>query len=688
MYGVFDFESYLSYNNIRTMERIRSIFDRFKPKQSAVPQPQVEIPAILAGPDTLVKPPARRFFDEAAAAMEVQELYAELGSAYEGIGTAIIMTSPKDAARFNALRDKIDNCAAISSIHSDRFREVDSTGGDMDMSSLGVLHVLALGTSLVTHNAIREQVTIARRQGFAEGFEPFAAIYEFSAASELAVKIGGISLTDFLAFRSKQDSPVPYLNFLVTGSLINFRESHPQILAQNQSPLNARYPNIAISTIEVIPHKIAGLLSAYPDVFSHPSERLLLSEMSREAGRLAQAVLDVTTVARSLVVNPTSPNFPALRDQMLAYLTQDRTGGIVVLNTIISGRPNHLFELYRKAKQFSVNGNNSVFYQTLIDALKDFVEEGSRITTILTKDDVVGILDLDSAGEPESFQVSTFEQLNKQIGLILTKSSRRSYAVDPDNIEWHNLVKPQSVDIEFDPGRPKKFTVTLSFDNDLGEAIDLRFTLDTQKNTLDWVLLEDPMVPEDQEVASLRSALVRTSTGIMRDVQIQVEDEFNLKQAAKTQGARASQPLVQRAKRERNDDPIYQLRKQMRAAEKTEPGITSSLEMEVAATSIRNHVSIPDTKELEDKLRYISHVDKEIIKAALLEYDERGTGGKFTRKKKLGLDGTPRYTLSIGCTVPKGVRVLLKEQASVNGARTFEIIDIRYRKDIYRLNDL
>lgn len=60
----------------------------------------------------------------------------------------------------------------------------------------------------------------------------------------------------------------------------------------------------------------------------------------------------------------------------------------------------------------------------------------------------------------------------------------------------------------------------------------------------------------------------------------------------------------------------------------------------------------------------------------------------FTRKKKLGLDGTPRYTLSIGCTVPKGVRILLKEQASTNGARTFEIIDIRYRKDIYRLNQL
>lgn len=672
------------------MESVRGIIGKSRVNES-LPQPQEQNRFTLVTPDTPVLATSVRFFDQEAAAGETQELTTELVVAYEKAGGGIIMDSVRDAKRFNDLKDKVDNCAAIGSVHSDKFMDVDATGGGIDHLTLSVLHITAMGTSVVVHNSLEEQMQIAKRQDFTERFQDFAQLYGFSATSELGIKIGGISLLDFLNFRVRQDSPVPYFNYLVNGAVINTNGLNQQILAENQTPLNIKYPNIALSTIETLPHKIGALMHLLPRAFeSSAGAPPLLNEITQQGRRLVEGVSAVTGATRELIVNPRSPHFPGLRDQVVTYLTHDLATRLVAINTITSGRGDHLFELYRKAKPL-VGGNIDIpFFQLVTDVIREYVEEGSRVVTILTKDDVVGVLDTDEATISEGFQPSILEQLSKQIGQVLSKApNRKNYGIDPDNIEWENLVKPDSVTLEFDSGRPKRFTIVLSFDNELGEAVDLRFTVDTQRNKFDWVLLEDPMEPEDQEVASLRSALIKSSVSIIKNAQVQADEEFNSRQKSKAQTANQLQPSVQKAGRERNDDPVYQLRKKIREEQKTQPGVEAiPFDIEPATVGVRNQIAIANTQGLDDNLRHLSQVDREIVRMALTEYNERGTGGKFTRKKKLGLDGTPRYTLSIGCTVPKGARVLLREQTAVNGARTFEIVDIRYRKDIYRLNDL
>lgn len=682
-----DLHSIMTYNNpnIYSMERLGNLFDKLKSKKPVITS--IHDQSIFGGPDTLVQSTSARYYNEAASVKEKAALSAEFASAYESIGPIVYMTSPKDARRHDLLREKMNDCSEIISIYNDKFRSVESTGG-VTILDLDVLIVFALGASLVTRNILKNQLAIARRQGFADRYEPYANIYEASITSELSVRIGGIDLNDFLNFRPRHDSCVPFFDFLVTGSLVNIKKLHQQIMAENRTPFNLKYPNIAISTIETIPSKIGALLAVPTDSFSRlPPQSPLLMEITQQGMKLIQAAGEVTQATRNLMVNPTSSNFPDLKDSMLKYLSTDRITGIIAINILTEGQDKNLFSLYRRIKQFRALGDNNTFYSAFMDTLGDYIIEGSKIETILTTNDVTDILDLDDGERSDNFQTSTFEQLNKLIGLILTKTAnKKAYTVDPDNLQWGNLAKPKTVEIKFDPGRPKKLTITLSFDNGLGEATDLRFTLDTQKNTLDWNLLEDPMIPEDQETTSLRSALIRASIDILTDIQAQAEKEFIARQSAKAQAVAVPRP--QRIKRERNDDPVYQLRKQISADGETEVVTSDHIEMELSSAVRKNLVTIPEAKELERKLKHLSYVDREIVKTAITEYNEKGTGGKFTKKKRLGPDGTPRYTLSIGCTVPGGVRALLKEQVSENEARAYEIIDIRYRKDIYRLNSL
>ncbi len=83
-----------------------------------------------------------------------------------------------------------------------------------------------------------------------------------------------------------------------------------------------------------------------------------------------------------------------------------------------------------------------------------------------------------------------------------------------------------------------------------------------------------------------------------------------------------------------------------------------------------------------DKKMNVGAEDAQISLVSIQEYNERGVG-TFTRKRKLGPNGRPRYTLRVG-----NIRVLVEELESSEGARNFGIVDIRRRKDVYSKNEM
>lgn len=663
------------------IERIRNLFGK-EPQQKS---------KLLGTQDSLVEPiPAKRPFDQKEVQREQKRLAKDLTATYEQLGQAIVMKSPKNATRFSTLRQKIDDCFAISSIYADQFKEMELTGGGKTVLEAAILHVTSLGLSLVVQNTLRQQLEIAEREEFADRFRPYTEVYKYAATSELGIKIDGISLRDFITFKGKQDSPVPYLNFLLYGRLIAHEGLHREVLAQNQGKPYGEYPNITISTIDVLPNKIISLSYLNPEAFDHLGGPPLIQEIGQQAKKLIQTTVEVVTSSRKLLLNPASPEFPTLRELILSYLESgDKTKRVVALNILSAGRIPYLFDVYREAQRLIRKGNNSEFYQTLVTAVREYVEEASNITTVLTKEDIPPILNLVKVGDLNPVKPSTLEGLGKQVGAIFSKTSRKIYEINSNSVNLNGFATPESIKISFDANRPKKFTINLAFNNELGEAVDLGYTLDTQKNTMDWVLLEDPMSAEDQEVAYFRDNLLMLTGSILQDVARQVNEEFNLRHE-KPQ-IEVSSPS-QQVKRERFADPVYKLRKEVRIEQISKGEVLDadivSVSIEDVDIKVRNQVLLPVEQELQEKLKYVSSMDGEIIKQALAEYNEKGTGSKFTRKKKLGPDGQPRYTLAVGCTVPKGVRVLLREVSSENGIRNFEVLDIRYRKDIYRLNKL
>jgi len=278
-------------------------------------------------------------------------------------------------------------------------------------------------------------------------------------------------------------------------------------------------------------------------------------------------------------------------------------------------------------------------------------------------------------------------ELGKRVNEAFSKTSQKNFTIEPSNINWANLHVPQEVQINFDPNRPRKFTIMVTFNNELGESTNIEYTIDTTKNIMDWNHPEDPMLlPDDPDLRALRRSLLIAAQSMLDNVYRQAQEEYQLKRQSE---GTSSAGVVQRPKRERSQDPLYQLRKDTRAQQREESINQGSLfEVLSQKEEIKNIVILPSEEEFEETGRFLSHVDRGIVRKSMEEYNEKGTGAKFSRKKGLGLEGELIYGLSIGCTVPKGARVLLRETESETGVRNFEIVDIRYRKDIYSKHNL
>jgi hypothetical protein len=78
--------------------------------------------------------------------------------------------------------------------------------------------------------------------------------------------------------------------------------------------------------------------------------------------------------------------------------------------------------------------------------------------------------------------------------------------------------------------------------------------------------------------------------------------------------------------------------------------------------------------------------DQMEIVEGIQNYNETGIG-KFRMLKALGKEGQRLYALRVNCGPRGGSRVLLQESKSeetLPNTRKFQILDIDYRKDIYR----
>lgn len=695
------------------MERILGTIRRFIPrprKAAAVTSQETEEVApqdekmMVARFDALV--PATdltsSMVDYPKARAEAHTLADKIRGTIAAVRSSPIVTDSATAGqRFLRLADTYyDDIISIQTLEGEQLRRLEA--GQATVGEGLYAHLLSTGSELVAFKNLNEQLSIVRRhiQG-RERLEEIVRGCLFLSCGILLFRLGEVRLADFVNYQGKNQSPVPYFDYLTQALLVVPRNNHQEVFEQNRGPLVNDYPNLAIQTIDVMTNRMAFLLAVNDQAAQvlikvSQDKPYPLNSMGQLAAELVFKIDEIRQRSVDAFTHPHSKYFPEMKEALSAFLVDRGTIRRALYVLTATSRTNFQ-SLYRFVSDppALVTEEDSQFYSRLASEVREYTSSINDALGFLLDDDILSILDF-TENVPHPTDVSLdLSGLGHTVSAIFQKTSQRLYSVNPSDIEWGNLYAPQAVSVEFDQNRPHKFKVALSFNNETTqESTDVEFDLDIARRRLDLNILEDPNRPESSLTAAFRIALVAATGNILALIRTQAEKIYLDRHQTAAQPAVSPLPTE---KRTRFQDPVYQLRKEARVAKPNtdEEGLDLSaenLDSIAEATfgdkKIVNYINLAEGEELDDKLSSLSIVDQEIILEAIKEFNERGTGGNLTRKKKKGRDGLPRWTLSIGCTVPKGARVLLIPEATAKGFRSFHIEDIRYRKDIYRRNFL
>lgn len=631
----------------------------------------------------------RTFLDEAELEVEEKRLAQAGSDTLKQLPSPIPLYSENEVRRWTALHGKMNDLLDISSIYGQKLKDIELYGGDP--LRIAVLHSGSAGIALVIVDTLRSQMRMAERNGFAHRLKPFEEITRFALTPDLGINIGGITLEDFIRY-DKRTRVIPHYAFLLTGSLVGELGLYDEILSA-QTPIYLEYPNSSKRVIDILPNRIR-FLSYLQDgsdfIDATRNNPPILKEASIKADLLIKGIQEVRGTTYRTILEPSSAEHEPLKNFLRPYLFGDKSVAFLCLLLLGLDRPESITDFYRSSRKLSFTRSSDPFYRKLVEVTEEFVEEASApISSLLTKDDISGVLDQETTPASHSEGIDVIlGNFARQVSTIFSRSGQLTYEVAGD-VVWNPLTPPQSAQIEFDPSRPRKFKLSIKYGNELGEETSISLTVDSSNHFVDWNFIEDPMLPENEEVQSLRDNLLAATARILSYIESTTKTSSKIT-AETTQDTK----VAKRRKRERYEDPVYKLRREVRAsAKQTHASQYGSVRVEFSPESyaiersIRNEVKLPKKEDIDELLKALSHEDRRIIVAAINEYNQRGTGGKFSRKKLL-VQGEPRYTLSIGCSVPKGARVLLRETASEEGIRRFEIVDIRYRKNIYPKNKL
>lgn len=626
-------------------------------------------------------------YDEAEYMEEARKLgYSLAESKNRAFGIPVIGLTRQDHSRWIDLeRIHSEGIEPIHSIQREKLAEVDRSGSD-NWLEVAHYHATDLGSELMARRNIRQRLGFARKYGVEGRMGPYLQLLEFYEGLVTSIRIGDVTLQDFIDPQDK--TLASRYRFLTQARLIIDRNLYDEILEDNQEfPKNA-YPNIVKGILWVLPNKIGALLTLNPGTFeeTYRDARHPLNNIGVAAAKLISGVQETRERIFSLILDPNSRNFSALKQMVSEYLASD-DGQVVTnaLNLLGLHQIGNVRQLYRRAKSNADRGIEREFFSLLRDRVVSYAKEVSLLNAMPDEGDMDLIADLENP--LDGIPVPTFQDLGQLVSGVFQRSSQTSYTIDPSAIDWPVSV-PKSVSVQFDGNRPKKFDVVLTYVTDDGEeSTEVAYSLDAAKAIMDWGYLADPMSPEDDKISNFRSMLLIATQSILRNIQKQADEKYQERIAKPS----AQTPQETRSKRQRFEDPVYALRKEMRVEQQRNVG-RLQLDIPINAVTevakIRNEVVVPTGAELDKLLRALSEEDRQIVKEKLDEFNQFGTGGELTKKEKLGPDGRERWTLRIACSVPKGVRVLLAPEEFSRGLRKFETIDARYRKDVYPKNKL
>lgn len=631
------------------------------------------------------------YLDPEELETEYKRLSKELQNASDNLYRYATIPDHKSQAEWDTLQEKPEQLTnAFLSLHQ---RIEDSPQGQT-ANGINLTSVLFTACALLTYKALEQQKKFAEKHDFLYFFEPWHQFRKFLFTGNVHIKLGDASILDMV--NDSNLAPSSVFKFAMEAYFVRNRKTHTKILAENQTPLTIAYPNLTKQHIQLA----SGEAMALVNTGSRDLD-LLFREFFQETFQgtdkeIAQAAKEVVKRTLSLrakilhtILDPNSSEFPPLKEMVEKYLEDESEIRSIAILRLGLNNYNAISYVYRATRELArFNDDNSLFYTRLSSAIRDFMEEFPSIT-ILTKDDLPSIIDINyNSKNPVS---PSSEDLRKIVGLIFQNSSKREYAVGPEKINWGDLVSPTSVRVEFLKNTPSKFMVLLHYQNKEGDVLDLPLLFDTKKGELDWGFLESP---KDQEMEALGEALLLVTQSILLNIQQQAESEYQQRQNERQTQIQAPQATT----RQSRPKELYVPRKKATREKRPIPltPLQEILQSEIPfpiqpeQQGIKNQIVSPQNEDLEKMMKNFSSGDIALVIKGIEGYNQRAVG-QFKMLRLPGKQGQNLFTLRVNCGTGGDIRVLLQESTTTTDSpnlRTFEILDIDYRKNIYRRRQL
>lgn len=537
---------------------------------------------------------------------------------------------------------------------------------------------LSLGVSAISSDVIDRELKFAKDHGFEERIKTYNQLLKFGASEEIFIRIKGVSIKDLLMDKKgSQFSPDQLYKFFVESALIQQKKSHRDIAEENHGYPQDNYPNKTFQYIDGTASSVIALIDLKPEDFNDFITHH--NGIERAAGQRAKDLVEQVKELRNSIYNtltdPTSPDFPALRDIMTVYLQGSKTERTIALYIAGLNTEAKTYDLYRKSRKLVKTNDNAQFFELLSNSIKKYIKDGYPIKGILTAEDLSSIFrmkNIDSA-----INIPKIEDFKIATSFIFSKSSTRKYDLNPEEIEWVNIVMPQSVVVNFDQSRPDKFSVQFHYENYEGESLNFNVTYDAKKGTSDWSFIETPNETPEMEnffksiLLSTKSILSKIEEKSLSTFKERTNEELGRTKAIPVSDSQKQEKRVHlsgKAQDDQREEITEQPKGPLTPIQQAHIDIDSML-LNQKGNGEKNNISIfiPADEILNDLMGKISSDDKETIRKGLARYNDH-SGQMDIEKLKTG-----NYRLRIG-----DFRVILRKN---NGE--YEIVLIGNRQHIY-----
>lgn len=551
-------------------------------------------------------------------------------------------------------------------------------------SSIGtgtMVTVLRLGSKALYYDLLSRIQDFDNKLGYTHQNDYFDLKKKVDCGMVLE-KINGVNLMDFIDERtSVKPSDLDSFRFLIEAVLTRQYRDYDHVLKDGQSEFYKYYPNAAKNLLALATASVTAIIDvpvwAVDGSITQEVKRKnkTILEVIKWTKKFINRVKEVGKSANNTLLNPNSPEFKPLSQEIQGYMCQDRFAELMIMDILGMKDPANAKKLYRRSRELAqVYPEHTAFYTDLADAIRDFQIEIPTGYGILTADNIPSLIDLEKVkDEPEV----KLQEIGTLVNQLHPSAYKETFLIDPNDMTLISLIKPTQISFSFDRDRPRSFKIKIIFQNIEGETTIIKPEYIIQKGDQQFEL---NFLEKSSEIPEMYKVALSATKSILENIKQQVDERRVGVVKATPKPIKESVPLIKID----GTRPAEEVRTKVKTRPEKPVEIQEpELEIEDVIIEPKKSKLVIDElsqRRIEKQLKRVSSEDRNNI----LEAMERFNNGESVRFYPLDLrgpNGEILFSLRAKATVSGGSRILV---TPIKGTPNFFVLAAGYRKDIYR----